>query len=395
MRTVVIAVLACVAAMLAVPAGALAADGSIAGEVTDAVTANGIEGVEVCAYQVDESGEDSGCSTTDVDGLYEITGLSPGEYVVEFWPGELNYQGQWFDGKSFGEKPDTVTVTSGGVTSADAALEPGGEIEGHVAAEGLGGQPIEGAEVVAFGVEPERFGGEAVTDGNGDYTIVGVPPGEYVVMFWTPSLNYLTQYFHDKPEFGEAEAVTVAANGVTAGIDADMELGGAISGTVTDAVTHGGLGEVEVCAFELHPPEFERCGETDSTGGYTLRRLPPGDYVVGFFPYDPLYPFQFFSGATTVGTASTITVTGGATNLGVNAALSKKGSSRPVSTAPVLSAPVIAVPAKKVVDKRCHKGFRKKTAKGVHKCVKVRKKKHRHHRADRRPRALAAVARLR
>ncbi|HUC00963.1 MAG TPA: carboxypeptidase regulatory-like domain-containing protein [Solirubrobacterales bacterium] len=126
----VIAVLACVAAMLAAPAGALAADGSIAGEVTDSVTSNGIEGVEVCAYQMDESGEDFGCSTTDIDGRYEITGLSPGEYIVEFWPAELNYQGQWFDGKSFEEEPDTVTVTSGGSATADAALEPGGEIEG-------------------------------------------------------------------------------------------------------------------------------------------------------------------------------------------------------------------------------------------------------------------------
>ena len=265
-----------------------------------------------------------------------------------------------------------------------------------MAAKGPGGQPIEGAEVIAFGIEPERFGGEAVTDGNGDYTIVGVPPGEYVVMFWTPSLNYLTQYFHNKPEFEEAEAVTVTANGVTAGIDAEMELGGAISGAVTDVVTHVGLDEVEVCAFELDPPEFERCGETDPAGSYTLRRLPPGDYVVGFFPYNPLYPFQFFSGATTFGAASPITVTGGATNLGVNAALLKKGSSRPVSAAPVLPPPVIAPPAKKVVSKHCHKGFRKKTVKGVHKCVKPRKKKHhRHHRADRRAQVLAAAARLR
>lgn len=101
-----------------------------------------------------------------------------------------------------------------------------------------GAEGIEGIEVCAYATNLEFEEPSCTTTGaNGEYTISALPGGEYYVEFTVPpksSLYYITQYYHDKSLFAEAQTVPVGTGATTSGIDAEMQEGGDITGTVTE-----------------------------------------------------------------------------------------------------------------------------------------------------------------
>ncbi len=206
-------VVAAVVALFAMAGTAAAATGEIKGEVTNSVTS--IEGVEVCAY-----GEVEACDTTGPDGKYAIVGLPDGHYVVEFWAPYLGYLTQYFDGAASFEDADEVVVTSGGtVSGVDAELEEGGKIAGRVT-DAVTGAGIKDVEVCAETLS--AFGGCASTDPSGNYTIIGVASGSWVVGFWPEVLGYETRYYNEATSFGSATLVGVSAPGTITGINAKL-----------------------------------------------------------------------------------------------------------------------------------------------------------------------------
>jgi hypothetical protein len=260
--------------------------GRITGRVTAAVGGAVIMNVEVCAHQ--ESGEPGPgqCATTDESGEYKITGLASGSYQLGFTPPNGhdqseaqadNYLPQYYNSKTSWNEADAVNVTAGSTTSGiDAALQTGGEITGHVTAASTGA-PLEGIEVCA-----ESSRGCTTTDATGGYTLSGFPTSIQRVKFKAPeSANYLTQYYNGKPLYWETDFVSVTAGQTAAGIDAAMEPGGQITGTVTDAVTQQPLAGVSVCASWREPT----CTRTGASGQYTLSSLASGSYRVEFHAY--------------------------------------------------------------------------------------------------------------
>ncbi|HEY2631318.1 MAG TPA: hypothetical protein VGI26_02955, partial [Solirubrobacteraceae bacterium] len=127
--------------------------------------------------------------------------------------------------------------------------------------------------IVGIGVCADAANGpteECVTSGaSGEYTISGLPAGEYYVEFFTPSksgLDYVGQYFEGATSFENATKVTVAAGVTTPGIDAELEKGAEISGVVTSAAAgKAAIKGIAVCAF---PKEGSTgsfgCAETDA-----------------------------------------------------------------------------------------------------------------------------------
>jgi hypothetical protein len=293
---------------LAAAKPAIAGTAAIEGTVHDAITATGIAGIEVCAYTsgpFEEEGEEEGgaieCSVSTVGGDYSITGLTAGEYIVEFltpFDGTLDYVTQYYPEAETFEESFPVDVAAGQrISGIDAELSKGGEVEGHVT-RALGGAPLAGIEVCALGVISEAMAC-AETDSGGSYLITGVPTGSFKVGFRsTPGsgLNYLTQFYDNETSYEAADPIAVKAEEKQEGINAAMALGAEIEGTVTSGETGAPSGDTPVCAFGQSKVEVTSCGVTAPSGAYTIGGLPTGSYTVVFLTEGPAeYYDQAFS----------------------------------------------------------------------------------------------------
>jgi hypothetical protein len=162
------------------------------------------------------------------------------------------------------------------------------------------------------------FGNEgcAATDSSGEYTLSGLPEGEYKVGFFPSSprtQNLLSQYYNEKPSFEAGDSVTVTGAATTPNINAALKAGGQISGKVTDAASKAPLEGVEVCV------EGVDCVFTDSAGEYTFGGLPTGEYVVSFSRSG--YATQYYNGKASSTEADKVSATAGKTTPNINAAL--------------------------------------------------------------------------
>ena len=127
----------------------LAPRGHVAGRVTSDGSA-AIADVSVTAYTRDQFGfwATAGSASTGADGTYDIAGLLPGAYRVQFenWTG--GYVTKWFDDSLTRDAATDVTVTAGATTGGiDAVLPAPARITGAVSG---GGGPLAGASVRAY-----------------------------------------------------------------------------------------------------------------------------------------------------------------------------------------------------------------------------------------------------
>jgi Carboxypeptidase regulatory-like domain len=230
---------------------------------------------------------------------------------------------------------------------APSALAAGeGKITGTVTTNALMETPIKGIEVCAReeGEALAEPGGEglegglggnfveqcATTEASGEYTISDLPAGKYEVEFAVPfksELNYIPQYYKGRSSPLEGELVSVTAGETTRGIDAKLDVGGWITGKVTDASTTEAVEGIEVCAFSTSSASG-RCAITNSEGRYTVATLPGGKYEVAFS--SPLgsslnYVFQYYEDKSSFSEAGEVPVTVEAETPGIDAELAVGG----------------------------------------------------------------------
>ncbi len=228
-----------------------------------------------------------------------------------------------------------LALTFGFAASASAAGT--GSIEGFVTELSSPHAAIEGIEVCASpanfeeeGVFAEHFGCAKTQEG-GKYTIAGLASGEYDVEFLSPAnskLNFAAQYYDAKTSFEEATPVSVSGGGTTSGIDAELEEGGSIAGTVTRASNGTPIAGIEVCAFSITVESFG-CATSEANGEYTVVGLRGGaKYDVEFSsPTQGGLNFvtQYYNGRPSLQEAETVSVSTGDTTSGVDAKLEQGG----------------------------------------------------------------------
>ena len=169
------------------------------------------------------------------------------------------------------------------------ASEGTGSISGKVTA-AAGGAAVPGATVCAAATTGL---GCATTNEAGEYTITGLAAGEYTVVL-TSSANYLTQYYSGKATASEATPVPVAAGAAVSLVNAALQPGGQIKGTVTNATTKAAVAGATVCAADA---AALRCATTSSSGEYTVNGLPTGEYTV-LFTSTANYLSQYYNGVS-------------------------------------------------------------------------------------------------
>ena len=306
---------------------ALSPGGQITGTVTDSASAHTAGGVTVTAY--DTNGNADAVTTTASDGTYALQGLPAGDYRVEFsgsgasfFGSESAYATQYYKARSTLASADSVTVALGQTTAnVDAAMAGGGELGGTVT-DAATTHPIGGIQVDVYGTAGDFL---ATTDASGDYFLGGLPAGSYTVAFYNGAASggYLSQDY-DGPA-ATAGQVAVVGGQLTANIDAALQSGGQITGTVSDAQTKATVSRAEVT---LYGPGGEAYDFTTTApdGTYSFGSLTTGTYYVLFDgPAGANDAPQYYNAQPTSSTETAVAVTAGKVTSGINGALTAGG----------------------------------------------------------------------
>ena len=268
-----------------------------------------------------------GAAVVAPDGSYTIRGLSPGSYRVTFSPGDAGLVEELWDDVYDYADATLVPVALGGVVSGiDADFEAGGSISGVVTA-GDGVALGNGATVEVSG--PANRSIMTVATG-GAYRISGLPAGLYQVRFssalWSGG-NALAEYWNDAPSSATATSVQVVAGAETSGIDATLGRSGSVSGKVTVPAGMSPAG-VSVTVYDTTttttmPVAY---GMVAADGTYVANGLGTGSYKVAFSSYNTGLLNQYWDKATSLQTATLVSVVAGRDTPAINATLVRGGA---------------------------------------------------------------------
>ena len=277
-RSVVVLVVLLLAFQIGAPAQP--ATGTISGTVTDTLSASlGGFNVEI----VDAGGNLVAQRTTEENGTFSVSDLAPGIYYAR----TLNYAfyvDEWYGGaiarfNNFAE--GTAIVLGDGATENIAfVLDLGGTIEGQIVAYG-NSNPIAGVSVEVYDSLGRLMGLTEPSDDSGYWsTTAGLPAGNYYLKTlnfgdWADELyNNIVNY----ATVTAGTAVPVTAGEYTSGINFGLELGGRISGFVSD-VSATSLDDVTITVKDSFGA-VRALTYTDYDGQYTTSALPAGQFYV-------------------------------------------------------------------------------------------------------------------
>lgn len=306
------------------------APGAICGVVTGPDGLTPLEGI-----QVSDGGGGWESAMTGYDGIYEITGLDAGSYVVQFSPPSWSpYVSEYYNDSLRFDRSTAVAVSAGiMVAGIDASLALGGNIRGRVTGPD-GVTPLEGVDVYAFGAADSGGYGYATTDSDGTYEITGLAAGGYNVQFRANSGSpYVPEYYDDARGWWSWTVVPVLSGEATASINASLSVGGSIRGRVTAADGVTPLTDVSVSAFPRSGSTYN-WATTGHDGAYEVTCLAADDYRVAFSaPWGSHYAAEFYNNALW-SSAAPVSVPPGGTVSDINVSLELGGAVSGAVTGP-------------------------------------------------------------
>jgi hypothetical protein len=264
---------------------------SISGTVCANVNGDGVcdpgevplPGVTVQLY--DRQGALVATTTTNAAGDYTFPNVPKGDYTVA----ELDLPNYFSvnDAVSPNDNAIPVTVNNANVTDRDFVDAPApGKLSGMVFEDlNLNGQRDAGEPGISNVTVSLNTGATAITNANGYYEFVSLPPATYTITESDPS-GYISTGDVDGANDNKIVATVPAGGSVTDRDFGDAKLG-SINGTVWNDVDkdgiqdpgEAGLPNVVVCATPT-AGGAPVCDVTDGNGNYNLPNLPPGSYVV-------------------------------------------------------------------------------------------------------------------
>jgi hypothetical protein len=209
-----------------------------------------------------------------------------------------------------------VICAGAALSPTTASASPSGAINGTVRTADTQ-LPLQGVEACAHyrGEGQGIYGNCDFTDATGEYTIEALAAGLYEVRFHTPhGSNYVTRSY---PEY-----LTVGSGPIT-GVDVELELGGRLEGTVTEAATGEPLA-TSVCAIAVVPEDVGGCTGSESSGAYSLT-LAAGEYRVEFDSGEGEFVLQYYNHVESWWLATPVKVTAGAATTRIDGAPSRGG----------------------------------------------------------------------
>jgi protocatechuate 3,4-dioxygenase beta subunit len=258
--------------------------GVISGTVTNASKAP-LKGICVNAFTGSADGEFISVGlvqnlATNAAGHYTIRGLSPGAYHVQFTLGCGN-NGNYLSANY----PSLVRVTYGQTRAGiNVQLPTGATLSGTVTSASTS-NAVRGICVeVSGGPNTNFYDQNKATSAAGTYKVDQLSPGTYFAQFsggCGNSGSYAPQGYDNTNVFLPQPIKVTAAGQVITGIDAAMQPGATITGTVKGP---GGQKLSGICVFAFNPASGLGDQANSAAGHYSLPNLLPAQYQVSFSP---------------------------------------------------------------------------------------------------------------
>lgn len=207
-----------------------------------------------------------------------------------------------------------LVMTGLGATAGPARAAADGYLAGTIT--GPGGVPLADAWVNVYARVPGADLDHVQTlrtDPAGHYLAGPLDAGAYVLHVEDDQGRYVPRWRWDPVQVGAGQTVS--------GVDVRLEVGGSITGTVTNPAGNR-VDNLWVSAWWWDPDasEWSHAGSAlTAVGDYTLDELTPGRYRVGFEP-DTLQP-EFWRDASSLETARDVVVVAGQETTGIDASL--------------------------------------------------------------------------
>eukprot|EP00903_Cladosiphon_okamuranus_P000629 g627.t1 len=272
----------------------------------------GIENVTVMLLDGDGNMLDQ--TTTDANGFYEFTGLTPGDYIVKFTAPagfEASPANEGGDDTVDSDADETtgqtgvITLTTGEIDDTNDAgfYQPaslGDFVWEDLNADGIqdAGEPgIENVTVMLLDGDGNMLD-QTTTDGTGFYEFTGLTPGDYIVKFTAPAGFEATPANQGGDDALDSDAdETTGQTGVItlesgendptndAGYYQPASLGDFVwEDTDADGIQDAGEPGIENVTVMLLDGDGNMLDQTttDANGFYEFTGLVPGDYIVKF-----------------------------------------------------------------------------------------------------------------
>ncbi|MEZ3159268.1 carboxypeptidase regulatory-like domain-containing protein [Microbacterium sp. BWT-B31] len=229
----------------------LVASASIAGQV-DNYQASIENGLTVTAYSINDAGGRlwaAQATADDADGSYVLTGLAPGEYVLEADPwGAVNpAAAQYYPGAPTLDQAERIVVADGdALTGYDFTLHTGVRVNGTLS---FNGSTPSSAFATAYRWSGDSWEVVRRITAQGDYSFsewftpgkTSLPAGTYTVGF--EAAGYCSQYWNDKATLAGADSFTPEVGMSQDAVDATLRPGcdGSVTPVPTPSVASGAV----------------------------------------------------------------------------------------------------------------------------------------------------------
>ena len=149
---------------------------------------------------------------------------------------------EYYNDKKAASLADHVTVSAGGTANlSNIVLDTGAIVTGRVT-DGAG-NPLGNIWVASYDGQGYSASNLALTNGNGDYSLNGVPIGGAKILFYKTG-SVAPEYYNDKPSFGSGDLLATQVGVTIPNVNAQMTWGGTVSGTVQNG---SGSGVASTC----------------------------------------------------------------------------------------------------------------------------------------------------
>jgi hypothetical protein len=255
---------------------------TIAGTIDDAITGLPLAGIQVAVYDPGFAAVVAS-AVTEPDGSYVTSSFNAANVSVTAQGGPYLRSAYGVDCQPLCQVSDgtpIATVSGEQVSGIDISLSRAASLAGRVTT--ALGAPLVNANINAFVLDGQSVY-NGFTDANGDWQLVNLEPGDYIVIAY-PESDYLITAWPDRAcvfecYYEELDTVALAVGAEVTGVDLVASLGGRVGGTVTDAQSAALLGNVEV-TFETTITQTGEQAVSLADGTYVSDPLPAGSYYV-------------------------------------------------------------------------------------------------------------------